>query len=758
MASTTPNNRARRAGSIACAVLLVFSLTIGVTAQWARMTVFDSSRFAERASQMLDSDVVRSALADEITNVIVDSGPSNLASFRTVIRAAMDPIMQTSTFRRIFRRALDTSHDYLFTRSGASAVINLSQALAVLSGSLQVTNPDVANVLPDGSQQLLVDIGDNVRNLELWKFTERLTEIGIGLLALSVVLGVGVVLLDRDRRRGTFRLAIAVLLSGGSMFAIALVVPPIAASFTPNGELALATASAVILFMSDYRALALSFIVLGAVLGAFSTLRAELGGSVTFSGIWERVTGTLRDHRPESRRGRIGTAVALVIVGAAMMALNEVLVPMLVAAAGALVAFVGASQLLALVGRTGDDGAEGATAVLRPRSKAPIIATMVALVAIVGLGGWVSVSRSHANQASADVRTCNGSAKLCDRTLDQVAFLGSHNAMSTSTDPGWLFFEQNRSIPAQLNLGVRALLVKTHYGIPTSLNLTGAPLVVTDAVAEVNVGTEAGDDSYTDEQRARAKQLQTTVNLDPKLRDVYLCHVYCEYGATKFSTALGYVRQFLTSNPDNVVIIVIGDYVSREDTLKSFRTAKLDTHLYEYDPNASMPTLGELIDSGRNVVMMSEFSGPPPAWNIHAYGSNGLVQDTPFTFTKETELFTPGSPRYTGTATVDGPVADTVPGVDGAPSTFTTTWTGLPSCAPNRGAPSSPIFQINHWVTPVGSASTIEQARVVNAYDVLMPRVRDCATQRSRFPAIIGLNFVGAGDGLKVVNDLNEGR
>ena len=758
MASTTQTTRARRAGSITCAVLLVFSLTLGVTAQWARMTVFDSARFAQRASEMLDSEVVRSALADELTNAIVDSGPSNLASFRTVIRTAMDPIMQTSTFRRIFRRALDTGHDYLFTRSGASAVINLSQALAVLSGSLQVTNPDVANVLPDGSQQLLIDVGDNVRNLELWKFTERLTLIGIGLLVLSLVLGVGVVLLDRDRRRGTFTLAISIVISGAIMFAIALVVPPIAGSFTPNSDIARATSAAVALFVNDYRSLAVTFIILGAVVGAFATLRAELGGAVTFQGLRDRLAQTIQGLRPQTRRGHIASAVALMVGGALLMVLNDALVPVLIAVGGAMVTFVGASQLLALVGRRGEDGSSSPVPVLRPRTKVPIIATMVALVAIVGLGGWVAVARSNANQASADIRTCNGSADLCDRTIDQVAFLGSHNSMSTSTDPGWLFFEQNRSIPAQLNFGVRALMVKTHYGIPTTLNLTGAPMVVTDALTEVNVGTEPGDDTYTDEQRSRAQQLQKSVNLDPKLRDVYLCHVYCEYGATKFSTALSYVRQFLSAHPDNVIIIVIGDYVSREDTLKSFRTAKLDTRLYEYDPTQPLPTLGELIDSGRNVVMMSEFSGPPPAWNIRAYGSSGLIQDTPYTFRKESELFAPGSPRYTGTATVDGPVDDTVPGVGGAPATFTKTWSGLPSCAPNRGTPDSPIFQVNHWITPAGSASTVEQARVLNAYDVLMPRVQDCATQRARFPSIIGVNFVGVGDALRVVNDLNERR
>jgi hypothetical protein len=152
--------------------------------------------------------------------------------------------------------------------------------------------------------------------------------------------------------------------------------------------------------------------------------------------------------------------------------------------------------------------------------------------------------------------------------------------------------------------------------------------------------------------------------------------------------------------------------------------------------------------------MLSEFSGAPPDWNVRGYG---IFQDTPYTFRKDDELYTPGSPKYSGPLTVDGPVPTTEPGPDGSEQ-WTKSWAGLPSCAPNRGTPRSPMFQINHWITPAGSAPTVDQAKVVNAYDVLMPRVKDCMTQRSAFPTIIGVNFVEAGDALKVVNELNSSK
>ena len=195
---------ARHVGSLVCAFLFFLTFTLGVTSIWARVTVFDSARFAQRAEKILDSDGVRTKLADELTDAIVNSGPSNLASFRTVIRTSLDPIMQTPAFRSIFRRALATGHGYIFTKSGNTAVINLSEGLGVLSGSLQATNPDLANSIPAGSSQLLVKIGDNTRGLGLWRIAEKLTYAGIGLSIAAAFFALATIFLDSDRRRSVF--------------------------------------------------------------------------------------------------------------------------------------------------------------------------------------------------------------------------------------------------------------------------------------------------------------------------------------------------------------------------------------------------------------------------------------------------------------------------------------------------------------------------------------------------------------------------
>ena len=746
----------RRIGSIVCAVLFLLSFTTGVTAVWTRMTVFDSARFAERAEKILDSDAVRSELADQITNAIVNSGPSSVASFRTIIRTALDPILQTPAFRSIFRRSLDTAHDYVFTRSGNAAVINLSQALTVLSSSLQITNPGLAESLPTGSDAILVDITEDVRSLNLWRITERLTLAGVGLLIAAGLLAIGTIALDSDRRRATFALGIASAISGVVMFTITIVTPVLIGSFANDADLERAFRSATELFISDYQSLSIWIIGVGVVMCAFASASAPQGAPATLRSLFDRSRVTVARLLPDTDRGRTLRAIVLMVGGLLIVLEREIVLPLLTIIAGACIAYIGASQFLAVVGRRSERTTRSAIASdVRSAgfsSTALRVGTAsVVLIILIGVGAWVTTSSARAKSGENDQRKCNGYAQLCDKRLDEVALLGAHNAMSTSADPGWLFYEQTKSIPAQLDYGVRALLVKTHYGIPTTVNVTGSNLVITDSVAELSVNPVDKDDQYSNEQQKQAKQLQADIKVDPSLRDIYLCHVYCEYGSTKFTTALGYIRQFLNNNPDNVIMLFVGDYVSKDDTEKALRESKLLDRTWNYDASAPLPTLGQLIDDGRNLVMLSEFSGPPPGWNTRGYG---IFQDTPFTFRKDAELFAPGSPRYTGTATVDGPVDAVVSGPDGT-ATWTRDWTGVPSCAPDRGTPDSPLFQINHWVTPAGAAPTVGEAKVVNAYDVLMPRVTDCMTQRGRFPTIVGVNFVETGDALRVVDELN---
>jgi hypothetical protein len=391
------------------------------------------------------------------------------------------------------------------------------------------------------------------------------------------------------------------------------------------------------------------------------------------------------------------------VVGVVLVVERAVAVPVGVALVGGLIGYLGAVFALSAV---------GARAVAkRTVHHLVTVGVVVAVGCLLIAGLTVAVGGARHDARAASEMRCNGFAELCDRRLDQVAFAGVHNAMSAASSPGWLFAENVDGIPAQLAAGVRALLVKTHYGIQTGVSIGAAPLVVTDKAAELAASAPAETEELQPAAIARAEQLEKTAPAAASEHGVYLCHVYCSLGATKFSTVLDELRTFLVRNPHDVVMLFIGDYISPADTAKEFEQAHLVDRIWQYDTTKPPPTLRQMIDAGRNLLVLSEHNGGDPPWYTKGYG---IFQDTPFTFAAQSDF----------------------------------------SCAANRGPANAPLFQINHWITNKQPPS-LEEAKVVNSYDVLHGRVQECMKERGKFPTIVGVNFWETGDLFKVVDKLN---
>ena len=762
-AQTPPTRRHRRRRHLSTAVAAVLAVLLAFNSFsiWAHATVLTPSRFAQSATQLLDAPAVRTALADAITEKLVETGPSRLASFQTVLQPAIEQLLRTEVFRSIFRTAVTRAQDAILTEDGSAAAINLSAALGVLSGSLQVSNPSLAEAIPSGTDDFFVNVSSTLRDAKAWELARASAESLPRSLALLAALGVAVVLIDTDRRRGVLKLGVAIAVAGLTLVALATAAPLIASSFGSTPTIRQALHDGARIFFSSLSDVAIALTAIGLILSAFAVATRPTRPPLRPIEIWESLRRRSARFTPTPSAGHVLRALLVMMLGYVIIVRRDVVAPLLVFMGGAYVAYLGAVELLTVVGRTDAHSTRAAIADrLRPsggRRHCRVLATTAVLLALVIVAALILDARSGSRANAAQQQRCNGHVELCDRRLDEVAFAGSHNSMSARRDPGWLFAEQDQGIPAQLAYGVRALLVKTHYGIPSGLDLTGAPLVITDQGAELATSTPESSALLTPDQQRQAAAIAASAKVDPALRDVYLCHVNCELGATKFTDALRYLRQFLDSHPDEVVILVVGNYVSDADTEKAFRATGLFDRLWNFEPGAALPTLREMIDARRTIAMFAEFGTDQPRWNPAAYGP---FQDTPYTFRTQQELYAPGSPLYSGDAVVDGPVPAVVPTptpTDPGHVSFVPAadWTGLPSCAPNRGEPSSPMFQINHWITPVGEAATAAQAKVINAYDVLMPRVRDCMTQRGRFPTIIGVNFYDKGDLLRVVDELN---
>jgi hypothetical protein len=77
------------------------------------------------------------------------------------------------------------------------------------------------------------------------------------------------------------------------------------------------------------------------------------------------------------------------------------------------------------------------------------------------------------------------------------------------------------------------------------------------------------------------------------------------------------------------------------------------------------------------------------------------------------------------------------------------------SCRPNRGGTSGPLFLMTNWIdtTPAPKPSN---AKIVNGYDALPARAKQCRAERGKRPTLIAVDFYRTGDLFRVARTLNE--
>ncbi|MGB2851383.1 MAG: hypothetical protein WBC01_06920 [Solirubrobacterales bacterium] len=308
------------------------------------------------------------------------------------------------------------------------------------------------------------------------------------------------------------------------------------------------------------------------------------------------------------------------------------------------------------------------------------------------LGGllslFVGVGVASAAKAKKIVR-CNGQRVLCDQPFNEIVLAGAHNAMS-SKSLGWILPNQSIAIPDQLEQRIRGLLIDTHYG-----RLRGDGRVVTDDNGTVPESTGP--------------------------RDVYLCHVFCELGASRLAPALRQVRKFLRRRPNNVLLIDNEDYISPRDFAAAMERGGLLDFVYE-GPTDQWPTLRQMIKSKQQVVVLADNNNGAIPWYHRTYA--GILQETPFTFLTPDKLTSPGKWKQ--------------------------------SCGPNRGDVTGSMFLMNHWSPPTAPAEPdLEASARVNARGVIVQRAKKCAEVRGRLPSIIAADQITAGGLVDAVRDLN---
>jgi hypothetical protein len=446
------------------------------------------------------------------------------------------------------------------------------------------------------------------------------------------------------------------------------------------------------------------------VLGAVIALAASLAGGSSVVQRWGTVDRMARATLANPRY-KAFAAFAAVVGGMVVLVWPAAVAELLVRVAGVGLIVIGAIWIFDLIGASAWVS-EREQRRVTPRRLALGGTTGVATFSLVLLLGGMSFVRAvrapGLDRMSIKDAGCNNYEVLCDRQLDEVTFAGTHNAMSASAN-GFYFARQSGGLGAQLGRGVRAFLLDLHYGGQIQ------NLVRTDFLSPAD--RAASDEQITAEQRPVLDRLLALAGaeIDPKDRKVYLCHLYCELGATLAKEAFSFLHDYLRVNRNEVVILVLEDHVLPEDAVAVLEASHLADRAYTWVPGTPPPTLREMIKKKKNVLIMAEHQGGVQPW--YQVGYDRILQDTPYQFDSLTELEAPAS------------------------------------CAPWRGPANAPLLLINHWLdTGLPNPNDAAQA---NSLDVLAARADACERRRKHQPTILAVDYYSRGALMKEVDRLN---
>ncbi|KAJ5542535.1 hypothetical protein N7535_004957 [Penicillium sp. DV-2018c] len=174
----------------------------------------------------------------------------------------------------------------------------------------------------------------------------------------------------------------------------------------------------------------------------------------------------------------------------------------------------------------------------------------------------VSLSSAPSSMSTQDATTCNGRSEYCARSYSNITFIGAHDSPFVGPLPQ---HNQNIDIEAQLNMGIRYLQGQTHR----------SPLVNTI---------------------------------------IELCHTSCFLeDAGSLESFLKTIKKWLDAHPNEVVSLLLtnGDSVPVTEFGNIF--AKSGIAQYAYTPSANplliadWPTLGDLISSGKRLVVFLDY-------------------------------------------------------------------------------------------------------------------------------------------------------
>lgn len=258
---------------------------------------------------------------------------------------------------------------------------------------------------------------------------------------------------------------------------------------------------------------------------------------------------------------------------------------------------------------------------------------------------------------------CVENPSVCNKPYNEIAFLTTHNAFNTAEN-NFNLPNQHYSISRQLNEGVRALMIDVYNQFGSILVYHGVPVL----------------------------------------------------GTRNFSDVLNEIKTFLDQNPNEVITLILENHATADDIENSLIASNLLDKCFSKLPGTNWPTLNELIQMGKRIVVFSEKDDASATQTWYHY-----VWD----FAVETEFSVH------------------------SPADFINDY--------NRGDAMNDLFIFNHFISDATTGTGSESdAMIVNEETFLKNRINNHYAEMQKFPNFITLDFYDLGQGKAVVDWLNN--
>ena len=691
----------KRALAAVLVVAGIVSGAAGILSVYVRDTLVDSDEAAQRAITALTQPEVRRLIAETVVDQMVKANPDLLAA-RPVLSEVVSGVIAAPVFHQVYESAIRDLHRTVFLGDIDTFTVQLTDMILIVKKQAAVLSPELAEQIPDDLIDTLIDVQSNPQVLDAVQIAENIRFLAFALPLLAIAAFGASIFVANNRRQAWVRVGMGAVGIG----VIILVIESAAGWLIVRGfeegaarDVASAFWNA---FAADLYLWALAIAAIGTIMVAAVWWIAEPANVTARLGQFRRFL-----EPPSATVPRLAWVLGWGLIGVFLILSWQNAVRVIVTLLGVLFLVNALAELLRMIAPGQLEAASGSEIGVSRTVLKWLAAIGVLAAAAVIVVGYFAIDRSAGPGESAVAvpasSGCNGHFLLCDRRLDDIAIAAAHNAMSSAED-GFVLANHSRGIIPQLDAGYRGLLIDVYPGIESERSA----VVVTDVAPatpedRLLLVEQLGETAVRSAEELRQRNLDAGGK-----RELYLCHLQCEIGATPFAAELERIRGWLEENPREALVIIIEDHAPPEDITGAFSEAGLVRYTHTQAFDAPWPTLREMIDSGRRLVIMAENDIGGVPWYHDAFT---FVQETPYHFETVAEF----------------------------------------NCAPNRGRDDSPLFMVNHWVTP----ALAEAGSVANSAPVLNERIAACREERGLLPNIIGVDFYASGDALAVVDSIN---